>query len=257
MLTIDDIKTISFRKATLSAGYRAEDVDKFIDEVTETFEQQKKEKADLIHKIDRLAARLEEYKKDEETVRNALLTSQKMSDSCLKEAREKADQLLKEAEQKAETIVSDAEAKTIQEKQTYLRLHSDAVDLRNELIELYSKHIQTIDDLPTASDVEKSRSELEEKYPGVPDELPQKAAAEETPEAAKPEQPEEQQPEQQPEQAEQPAEEQPKQETEAPAAEEPASEKPRATEATTRVPIKRKSKFKHLKFGENYDVTDD
>lgn len=244
MLTIDDVKNISFRKATLSAGYRAEDVDKFIDEVTATFEQHKKEKTDLIHKIDRLAARLEEYKKDEETVRNALLTSQKMSDSCLKEAQEKADKLLKEAEQKAETIVSDAEAKTIQEKQTYLRLHSDAVDLRNELIELYSKHIQTIDDLPTASDVEKRRSELEEKYPGVPDELPQKAApAEEKPEAAQPEQSGE----------EQPAEEQPKQEAD----EKPAAEQPRATEATTRVPIKRKGKFKHLKFGDNYDVTDD
>ena len=33
MLTIDEIKNISFRKATLSGGYRAEDVDSFIDEV--------------------------------------------------------------------------------------------------------------------------------------------------------------------------------------------------------------------------------
>lgn len=247
MLTIDEIKNISFRKATLSAGYRAEDVDKFIDEVIASFEQQKKEKTDLIHKIDRLAARLEEYKKDEETVRNALLTSQKMSDSCLKEAQEKADQLLKEAEQKAETIVSDAEAKTIHEKQTYLRLHSDVVDLRNELIELYTKHIQTIDDLPTASEIEKSRSELEEKYPGIPDELPQKAPAGDTTEAAQPEE----QKEEPTEQAEQPDTE-PGQK-----AEELAAEQPKATEATTRVPIKRKGKFKHLKFGDNYDVTDD
>lgn len=246
MLTIDEIKNISFRKATLSAGYRAEDVDKFIDEVIASFEQQKKEKTDLIHKIDRLAARLEEYKKNEETVRNALLTSQKMSDTCIKEAQEKADQMLKEAEQKAETIVSDAEAKTIHEKQTYLRLHSDVVDLRNELIELYTKHIQTIDDLPTASEIEKSRSELEEKYPGIPDEIPQKAQApaEDKAEAAQPE-------EQKKEELEQP-EKEPKQE-----AEMPAAKQPRATEATTRVPIKRKGKFKHLKFGDNYDVTDD
>lgn len=44
MLTIEEIKNISFRKATLSSGYRAEDVDAFIDEVIATFEQQKKEK---------------------------------------------------------------------------------------------------------------------------------------------------------------------------------------------------------------------
>ena len=38
MLTIDEIKNISFRKATLSGGYRAEDVDAFIDEVIATLE---------------------------------------------------------------------------------------------------------------------------------------------------------------------------------------------------------------------------
>ena len=43
MLTIDEIKNISFRKATLSGGYRAEDVDAFIDEVIASFEQLKKE----------------------------------------------------------------------------------------------------------------------------------------------------------------------------------------------------------------------
>ena len=88
MLTIDEIKNVSFRKATLSGGYRAEDVDAFIDEIIASFEQLKKEKTNLVHKIDRLATRLEEYRADEETVRNALLTSQKMSDACIKEARE-------------------------------------------------------------------------------------------------------------------------------------------------------------------------
>ena len=78
MLTIDEIKNISFRKATLSGGYRAEDVDAFIEDVIASFEQLKKEKTNLVHKIDRLATRLEEYRADEETVRNALLTSQKM-----------------------------------------------------------------------------------------------------------------------------------------------------------------------------------
>ena len=88
MLTIDEIKNVSFRKAT--RGYNADEVDSFIDEVIASFEQLKKEKTNLVHKIDRLATRLEEYRADEETVRNALLTSQKMSDACIREAKEKA-----------------------------------------------------------------------------------------------------------------------------------------------------------------------
>ena len=222
MLTIDEIKNISFRKATLSGGYRAEDVDAFIDEVIATFEQQKKEKTNLVHKIDRLATRLEEYREDEETVRNALLTSQKMSDACIKEAKEKAAKIVRDAEEKAQALVADANRMTALEKEKYLQLQADGVTLRNELIELYSKHIQSIDDLPTSSDVEQSRQELDEKYPTEPIEQSKPQAQPQT---------------------EQPAE--------------PAPQAPKAPEATTRVAIKRPGKFNHLKFGDNYDVSDE
>lgn len=223
MLTIDEIKNISFRKASRSGGYRAEDVDAFIDEVIATFEQQKKEKTNLVHKIDRLATRLEEYREDEETVRNALLTSQKMSDACIKEAREKAAKILRDAEEKSQNLVAEANKTTALEKEKYLRLQSDAVDLRNELIELYTKHIKSIDDLPTTSDVEQSRQELDEKYPTEPVAAPAPAKAEAKPEPA-------------------PA---------------PKTEAPKVTDATTRVAIKRPGKFNHLKFGDNYDVSDE
>ncbi len=227
MLTIDEIKNISFRKASRSGGYRAEDVDAFIDEVIATFEQQKKEKTNLVHKIDRLATRLEEYREDEETVRNALLTSQKMSDACIKEAREKAAKILRDAEEKSQNMLAEANKSTALEKEKYLRLQADAVDLRNELIALYTKHIKSIDDLPTTNDVENSRQELDEKYPTEP--VASAAPA--------------------PAQAPAPAEPAP-----APAQK---AEAPKVTDATTRVAIKRPGKFNHLKFGDNYDVSDE
>ena len=228
MLTIDEIKNISFRKASRSGGYRAEDVDAFIDEVIATFEQQKKEKTNLVHKIDRLATRLEEYKEDEETVRNALLTSQKMSDACIKEAREKAAKILRDAEEKAQGLAADANKMTALEKENYLALQSDAVNLRNELIELYSKHIKTIDDLPTAADVQQSKEELDKKYPTEPVE-------------AEPEYTVQQQ---------KTVQEEPQETV--------ASQKAATVNSdTTRVPIKRNGKFSQLKFGDNYDVSDE
>lgn len=165
MLTIDEIKNISFRKATLNGGYRAEDVDAFIDEVIATFEQQKKEKTNLVHKIDVLATRVEQYRADEETVRNALLASQKVSDACIKEAKDKAAKIVRDAEKKAQTLVADANKMTAKEKENYLQLQADAVNLRSELIELYKTHIQSISDLPTVQDYEKVEAEIEEKYP--------------------------------------------------------------------------------------------
>ena len=163
MLTIDEIKNISFRKATLNGGYRAEDVDSFIDEVIVSFEQLKKEKTNLVHKIDVLATRVEQYRADEETVRNALLASQKVADACIREAKEKAAKIVRDAETKAQTLLVDANNMTAAEH--YLQLQSDAANLRNELISLYSKHIKSIDDLPSTSDVEASKAELDEKYP--------------------------------------------------------------------------------------------
>ena len=51
MLSIDEIKNISFRRASIG-GYRPEDVDNFIDQVLITMEQLRKEKSDLVKKMD-------------------------------------------------------------------------------------------------------------------------------------------------------------------------------------------------------------
>jgi cell division initiation protein len=229
MLTIDEIKNVSFRKASFSGGYNVEDVDEFIDEVIASFEQLKKEKTNLVHKIDRLATRLEEYRADEETVRNALLTSQKMSDACIKEAKEKAGRIIRDAEEKAQALSVEANKMTAMEKDNYLSLQADAVALRNELIELYRTHIKAIDDLPTSVDLENSQKALDEKYPTEPvaeDEINYAPAEEVKTEPA---------------QVVQPVQEvQPK-------VTEPADD--------TKVAVKRQSKFNHLKFGDNYDVS--
>ncbi len=224
MLTIDEIKNISFRKATLSGGYRAEDVDAFIDDVIQSFEQLKKEKTNLVHKIDVLATRVEQYRSDEETVRNALLASQKVSDACIREAKEKAAKIIRDAEAKAQSLLVDANKMTAIEKENYLQLQADAVSLRTELIDLYKKHIKAIDELPTSVDLDEMKKSLDEKYP--------------TEDIADPVQ-------------------------------ETAQAEPQAVEATVQTEAevqaivdeanapaqKRTSKFAHLKFGDNYDVS--
>lgn len=233
MLTIDEIKNISFRKATLNGGYRAEDVDAFIDEVIATFEQQKKEKTNLVHKIDVLATRVEQYRADEETVRNALLASQKVSDACIKEAKEKAAKIVRDAERKAQSLVADANRMTANEKENYLQLQADAVNLRSELIELYKSHIQSISDLPTVQDYEKVEAEIEEKYPTEDVDVQVYEPEVDTAEA------------------ESNTDDEP---VETDVKVEKAVSEPVHSRTTS---AKRASKFAHLKFGDNYDVSDD
>ena len=274
MLTIDEIKNISFRKATLSGGYRAEDVDAFIEDVIASFEQLKKEKTNLVHKIDRLATRLEEYRADEETVRNALLTSQKMSDACIKEAKDKAARILRDAEEKAQALSMDANKMTALEKENYLALQADAVNLRAELIELYRSHIKAIDDLPTSVDLESAEKTLNEKYPTEPvDNGYQQNAYQQNPyqqpvysQSEYMPQPayDEPQYEQDYAQAEPEEQPQPQQFRQRPArapqrqqapVQQPVR-KPQGDDGT-RVAPQRSGKFSHLKFGDNYDVSAD
>lgn len=167
MLTIEEIKNIAFRRAGMN-GYRADDVDEFIDDVVETIEGMKAEKADLLRKMDILATKIEQYRADEETVRNALLQSQKMADQSQKEAKDKAAYIIKAAEKKSRAILTEAEMATEREKDKYEAVLSETAKLRKEMISLYKKHLALLDEFPTEEVAKDRRDKLDEKYPFEP-----------------------------------------------------------------------------------------
>ena len=102
MLTPAKIKSHQFENSGRNA-YKAESVDTFFAEVTESYEQMFRENGEMYKKIGLLAERLEEYRKDEDNIRNALLTAQRMADKITRDAQEKADSLLADAEERAKT----------------------------------------------------------------------------------------------------------------------------------------------------------
>lgn len=231
MLTIEEIKDISFRRGR---GYRGEDVDAFIDEVIVSFEQLKKEKSDLIRKMDILATRVEQYRADEETVRNALLSSQRVADASIKDANAKAAQIIADAEAKAQAILKESNELTVKQKEVYLKLKSDSAELRSDLINTYNAHLKTITDLPTDAEVIVAQEELDKKYPTVPVEEP--VQQEEVVDVSEPA-----------EYTDEAVEEE---------VFEPVAPVSKASYQQD-VEFVRDDKFNNLKFGENYDVDDE
>ncbi len=230
MLTIDEIKDISFRKGR---GYKGEDVDAFIDEVIVTVEQLKKEKSDLIRKMDILATRVEQYRADEETVRNALLSAQRVADSAVKEANAKSAKILAEAEAKAKAMLAEGEAVNAKQKDIYLKLKADSVKLRSELETIYASHLKTVGEFPTDAVLVRKKEELDRLYPTAPVEEEKPVEPVET---AEPE------------------------ETVEPAKVEPPVRADEDFEPVTPDSIdyvKEDSKYSDLKFGDNYDVDAD
>ena len=110
MLTPSKIKNHHFEAAGKNA-YRAQSVDDFFEIVADSYEQMFKENGELVKKIGLLAERVEEYRNDEDNIRAALLTAQRMADKIMKETNEKSEKQLAEATENAAAKEAAAEAK--------------------------------------------------------------------------------------------------------------------------------------------------
>lgn len=108
MLKPEQLKSHRF----ISAGrgtYEADDVDLFFSEVAASYEKMFKENGDLVKKISLLAERVSQYKKDEDNIRRALLTAERMADKIQRESQQSAQEQLDSAEKKAQELIASAQ----------------------------------------------------------------------------------------------------------------------------------------------------
>lgn len=108
MLKPEQLKSHRF----MSAGrgtYEADDVDIFFNEVAESYEKMFRENGELVKKISLLAERVSQYKKDEDNIRRALLTAERMADKIQREAQQTAQEQLDSAERKSQEIIASAQ----------------------------------------------------------------------------------------------------------------------------------------------------
>ncbi len=181
MLTLKEINDVSFRKSSFS-GYKPEDVDDFIDAVTETVKELTKENRassarvdelsakniELVAKLKVLADKIETYREDEEGIKSAILSAQKLGSSSLKDAKMRADKIIVEANKKSEDMLLEAKKKTsdlissydlrIKEKENeFNEIKSRVTAFKSSLFEMYRSHLNEIENIPDFT------QELEEK----------------------------------------------------------------------------------------------
>lgn len=169
MFSPQDIEEKTFEKAFMG-GYKAEDVDDFLDGLAMDYKRMFVENADLKKKISILAEKIEEYRNSEESIKTAIIFSQKLKDDASKEAQGKVEQILADVKAKAEEITKEAEnkAKEIYEdadrfvevtKKTNADLiarENDALkaikkevsDFKTQLQNIYKSHLKLIMTLP-------------------------------------------------------------------------------------------------------------
>ncbi|MBQ4616806.1 MAG: DivIVA domain-containing protein [Clostridia bacterium] len=146
MYTATDIRNVEFTKNM--GGYKAAEVDAFVDACADTVEAMAAEKEELNKKLAILADKLVEYRRDEDSIRSALLSAQRMGDSVVREANEKAEAIVAEADAKAEVIVADAKKNIAKYESEMERLKKEINDFKATILSLYKEHLALLKQIP-------------------------------------------------------------------------------------------------------------
>lgn len=136
MISSKEIRQLDF--AVTQNGYNTKEVDSVINECALTIDAYQKESEELYHKMELLASKIEEYRLEENAIKTALVTAEKMAEKIKKESNEESTALLEKSRQEADLTVSNAKAeadKIISSAREYSStLIEDKTNEANEII---------------------------------------------------------------------------------------------------------------------------
>ena len=144
MFTPQQIDQISFTKATFG-GYNMQQVDEFLEPLTEDYVTLYKENALLKSKMRVLVGKLEEYRKNEASMKEAVVNAQKTCDKMVAEAEAKCAKMLQGASETATTNTQVSETQLAAENARLEEARKLATAKINELQDQLRSCIQALD----------------------------------------------------------------------------------------------------------------
>ncbi len=158
MLTVSDIKDKKFGKSAF--GYKVEEVEDFLNDVIDLVIQLEKEKEESDKKLAVLAAKINEYRTEEDSLRQALLGAQKLGDNILKEAKNRAEIMMRDATIKSENIIKNIKDEVKREEVILNKMKREVDAFRSKMLTMYASHIEIVKSLP---EIEREKEEVKEE----------------------------------------------------------------------------------------------
>lgn len=165
-----EIMEKTFKKSGMS-GYKIDEVDIFLSEIGQEMDKLVAENDDFKNKLSILASKLEEYKKDEQSLRDALIGAQKLGANIVNEAKSKAEKLILDAKFQSENLLKESQdnaVKTIhnikiqieKEQQSLARIQKEVSNFKSKLLSIYKSHLDLITTMP---EIQVNESETKEE----------------------------------------------------------------------------------------------
>ncbi|MDD4773097.1 MAG: DivIVA domain-containing protein [Eubacteriales bacterium] len=150
MLPPNELKNKNFTKAV--RGYSMADVDEHIDFLIEKYTELYRENDELERRLRTTLAKLEAIKKDEESIRSALINAQRASSTIINEANERAEVVIRATKNNCDKILSDFRSDIRAECDRFLKLRASVAAFKQELFNMYNNHIEYIDTIGSDAD---------------------------------------------------------------------------------------------------------
>ena len=126
-------------------GYEKAGVDRFLESLAEELERLLRQNQDLQEELARTNATLAEMRDREETLKETLVITQKITEELKATARREVDVLMAEAEIKAERLMRNAEERRVQLIEEIQETKRQKIDFEVSLRGLLEKHIRMLD----------------------------------------------------------------------------------------------------------------
>ncbi len=160
-MDIDEISRIDILNKTFTKslrGYNPGEVDSFLQAVADTIGKLTEERMELTNQVKILAAQLAEHKERESTLRDTLMTTQKLTDGLKATAQREAQLIIDSAHTRAENLLQQGNLRLAQLEESIaetrklktqfemrirsmIEAHLKLLDMENDENESMNKHI--------------------------------------------------------------------------------------------------------------------
>lgn len=142
-ITPIDIQQQQFKSRLM--GYDKAGVDQFLEILAGEIERLLRQNQDLQEDLARSKSALAEMREREATLKETLLTTQKVTDELKANARREAELVLADAEIRAERVMRNAEDRRLQLIEEIQEIKRQKIDFETSLRSLLEKHVRMLD----------------------------------------------------------------------------------------------------------------
>lgn len=129
-------------------GYKEEEVDGFLDEVTEAYEAVFKENLDLREEVEKLREECKKYETIGERMQSALVAAQETADDVRRNAAKEAENVLREAELKSQKMIQETKDKHLDLQKQLASLKQVEDEFRFKMKSMLQSYLKLVEEMP-------------------------------------------------------------------------------------------------------------